>query len=125
MRDESSQVARAGARSEDGAVGILPDDHTARQRDGAGAEQGTVTLEFERERGGRVLKGDEHLISNSFLQAARKDLAAEYDELSQPDRAAEFRAEYAAAQSPDLKPSATRRQAWRWRSCVREEEIRE
>lgn len=41
----------------------------------------------------------------SFLQAARKDLAAEYDGLHQPELAVKFRAEWAAAQN---KPPAAK-----------------
>jgi len=41
----------------------------------------------------------------SFLQAARKDLAAEYDGLKQPEMAAKFRAELAAEQN---KQAATK-----------------
>jgi len=36
----------------------------------------------------------------SYLRAARKDLAAEYDALKQPDKAARFRAELAATEPP-------------------------
>jgi hypothetical protein len=35
--------------------------------------------------------------STSFVRAARKDLAAEYDALNQPQQAARFRAELASA----------------------------
>jgi serine/threonine-protein kinase len=35
--------------------------------------------------------------STSFIRAARKDLAAEYEALNQPQQAARFRAELAAA----------------------------
>lgn len=41
----------------------------------------------------------------SYLRAARRDLAAEYDALKQPERAARFRAELAAAEQP-ATPSA-------------------
>jgi eukaryotic-like serine/threonine-protein kinase len=37
---------------------------------------------------------------NSYLRAARKDLAAEYDALRQPEKAARFRAELASAERP-------------------------
>ena len=44
--------------------------------------------------------------STSFIRAARKDLAAEYDALNQPQQAARFRAELAAAagNAPNAKP---------------------
>ena len=42
--------------------------------------------------------------SNSYLRAARNDLVADYDALKQPDQAARFRAELAAASKP---PAAT------------------
>jgi len=36
----------------------------------------------------------------SYLRAARKDLAAEYDTLKQPEKAAKFRAELASEEQP-------------------------
>jgi len=44
--------------------------------------------------------------STSFMHAARKDLAAEYDALNQPQQAARFRAEMAAAEAKP--PTANR-----------------
>ena len=41
----------------------------------------------------------------SFVRAARKDLAAEYDGLKQPEKAAKYRAELAAAESKALAAS--------------------
>ena len=38
--------------------------------------------------------------SNSFVNAARKDLAADYDALHEPEKAAKFRAELAEANKP-------------------------
>ena len=38
--------------------------------------------------------------STSFIHAARKDLAAEYEALNQPQQASRFRAELADATSP-------------------------
>jgi serine/threonine protein kinase/tetratricopeptide (TPR) repeat protein len=44
--------------------------------------------------------------SNSFLQAARKDLAAEYEALNRPEIAAKFRAELAAEQNKPPAPAS-------------------
>jgi eukaryotic-like serine/threonine-protein kinase len=44
--------------------------------------------------------------SIGFLQAARKDLAAEYDELHQPEDAAKFRAEYAQVENKPAPAAA-------------------
>jgi hypothetical protein len=40
--------------------------------------------------------------SNGFLQAARKDLAADYDGMNQPLMAAKFRSEYAEVQNQPI-----------------------
>jgi serine/threonine protein kinase len=43
--------------------------------------------------------------ATSFVRAARKDLAAEYDGLRQPEKAAKYRAELAAAENKTLEAS--------------------
>jgi len=52
-----------------------------------------------------ILAGYENLMKQanpgtSYLRGARKDLAAEYDALEQPEEAARFRAELVAAEQP-------------------------
>ncbi len=55
------------------------------------------TLDGYRHYGGYEVLTKQSSPSTSFIRAARKDLAAEYEALNQPQQAARFRAELAAA----------------------------